>query len=103
MRSPVNALELCGSASSISFHLRASVRRRRRSLRRSMCPQQIGGSALLAAAVGTEAHKFLIDLSSSGTPLTCTKVFDQQRRRYSTSVRHERLDCNRIHQFVPWD
>ena len=34
------------------------------------------------AGVSDAARKFLIDLSGSGIPLTCTKVFDQERHGY---------------------
>jgi hypothetical protein len=42
----------------------------------------IGPQQPLKAVCRTAARKFLIDLSGSGIPLTCTKVFDQERRGY---------------------
>jgi hypothetical protein len=57
----------------------------------------------MKAACRTSARKFLIDLSRSSIPFTCTKVFDQDRRSSWRSDRYERLDHNRSHRFVPGD
>jgi hypothetical protein len=41
--------------------------------------------------------------TSPGLPLTCDTVVDQDGRGRRTGLRHERLDRNRTHRFVPSD
>jgi hypothetical protein len=43
-----------------------------------MCPEQVGGITVGAEVWRPDARKFLINLSGSGIPLTCTKVLNQE-------------------------